>query len=108
MLKKSREEIMNNLVYKLENDLNNIHCEGWNHYKNGSHFYQIHDAIDNEPISAPGEASGWPPGILSLIKLTALATATTILDAVYNEKELEDKVERIMLEDQKTENNVQP
>lgn len=106
MLKKSREEIMNDLIFKLEEDLNNIYCEGWSHYKNGSHFYMKRDTIDNEPMSAPSEAAGWPPGILSLIKLTALATATTILDAVYNEKELEDKMERIILEDQKTENNV--
>lgn len=95
MLKKRREDVLYELQNKLEYDLNNIFTDSY-HYPVGDQFTP--DYSSGEAIHGPSQCYGWPPGITSLIKRVALATAVTIVDAVYTEKELEDKVEHALLD----------
>lgn len=46
----------------------------------------------------PPESIGWPPGLMEHIKTMNHNLAITILNAIYTEEELNNKVEQIILD----------
>lgn len=100
MLKRSRADILNDVINNIEYNLCGLSTEDW-YYNNPSAIYYNsnwnHDTQANEMV--PNEALGWPPGLTEYIKRVAAATAVAVVDAIYTEQEMETKVEEILLVD---------
>lgn len=98
MLKKNRQEVLESIKNKIHNDMNNTLDFNGRNIDNGDWWTSDYDNTSNEWFSAPAGTSGWPPHIKEYIKRVALMMAVEILDAVYDEQELEHKAEQIILE----------
>lgn len=99
MLNRTRNEVLNMLAHRLQQDLDYIgtECGDFTDMNDGEYYGPAHG---DERICKPPEAHGWPPEIQELIRRTAIATATTIVDAIYTEQELDGKVDDILLTDE--------
>ena len=57
---------------------------------------EIHAIVWNS--LPPLEAAGWPPGLLEHIKTIIHNISIAIVDSIYTQKELDDKIESIILD----------
>lgn len=103
MLNKSREQVLNSLEDKLSYDLQTIFTSDSSYsYHNAHYVHYTWVNKDGTQVSVPSVPyPGWPPGIEEYIKRVALATAVANADSIYTEKELETKVEKILLDSDK-------
>jgi hypothetical protein len=100
MLKCKRRKVLEDLQSRLEDNLQSIYTnDGSFHYYNTGGGYYSSQNVDGTQMSGPGHMQGWPPGLADLIKRVAMATAVTIVDAIYTETEIEAKVEYTLLGD---------
>lgn len=86
------------LQMKLQNDLNYIvtECGDFSDMNNGDQ-YIYGQGVD---IQTPPYSAGWPPGLAEFVRRVAIATATSVVDAIYTEEELNEKVDGILLTDE--------
>lgn len=99
MLNRTRNEVLNMLAHRLENDLDCIstECDDFTDMNDGEYYGPAHR---DDRICKPPVAHGWPPEIQELIRRVAIATATTIVNAIYTEAELDGRVDEILLTDE--------
>jgi len=98
MLNRTRNEVLNILTMKLQNDLDLIgtECGDFTDMNDGTYYTQ--EYINGYYQHLPAEQVGWPPGVREYIRRVAMATAVSIVDAIYTEKEMEAKVDDILLD----------
>jgi len=56
---------------------------------------KVKDEVYSYPL--PYTSVGWPPEIQDFVREVAFAAAKSIIENIYSEKELEEKVENILL-----------
>lgn len=89
------------LTLKLEQDLDFIttECGDFTDMNDGETYDKHHGhPMDTEAIAAPAPANHWPPGIKEYVRRVAIATATSIVDAIYTQEELDKSVDNILLD----------
>jgi hypothetical protein len=105
VLKGNRNKAMQEVMNKLQYGLNNLSLTDGSFYvpTNG---HQYHAGYNGE-IASPHHAQGWPPELQEYIKRVAIATAMAIVDSIYTEEELNERVDRILLTDEDGQNKPQ-
>lgn len=96
MLNRTRNEVLNMLQMKLNNDLNYLttECGDFTDMNDGKYYNA------DGTIATPPEAAGWSPGMKEFVRRVAIATAISIVDAIYTEEEMNAKVDGILLTDE--------
>lgn len=65
--------------------------------------FVLHSKIRNEIESypLPYQSVGWPAGIQEFIREVAFAAAMSVIDEIYTQSELDEKVDKILLNSNK-------
>ena len=84
---------------KLENDLNLLNTEQdcFSDMNSGDAYASVYE--NGRQMNVPSDAFAWPPGLQEYIRRVAMATAISIVDAIYTKEELDAEVDQILLED---------
>lgn len=101
MINGDRQRVLDQIKHKLENDLNNV-CMPDGYSVDSNIWYSQQYQPDGYYASAPNESVGWPPELVSYIKRVAYMISIEILNSIYTEQEMEEKVEGILLNDDNT------
>ncbi len=96
MLSQDRQFIFDEIIRRMDSDLNNVHDFNNNPVDNQSFWAQQWTNDGN--FSVPPEAVGWPTGLIEYVRRISLMMAYEILNSVYTEQELEQKAEDIILD----------
>lgn len=98
MLKDSRSAILNNILNKLKYEMNHpATMDGSFYLETNGQVYTMQGYLGE--VSAPYCAQGWPPELQEYIKRVAMTTAIAIVEAIYTEGELDERLDRILLSD---------
>lgn len=100
MLNRTRNEVLIALQMKLENDLNLLETEQCDFTDMNDGEYYSTKSIKGRDQSVPNDQFAWPPGLQEYIRRVAMATAISVVDAIYTKEELDAEVETILLTDE--------
>jgi hypothetical protein len=99
VLKGDRNAAMQSVMNRLQYGLNNLMLNDGSFYvPTNGHQYDMQGY--NGEIACPPHAQGWPPELQEYIKRVAVATAMAIVDSIYTEEELNEKVDGILLDNE--------